>query len=165
MRRTITLVALAVTVMGCGMFRKAFGVTDESPAHTEPQTTSPFGEWVLATHPDSTAFAGATRVELQLNPRNFVITAMYPGRDPVVVTGEITYTDAGRLTFIPTRTTQGYGPRNGALAFAAGEPITLLASAAGGSLVFVPDAEAFVPSSVWHKKEQAKQAAPVRDST
>lgn len=165
MHKMIVPLALAALVSGCSFFQRAFGVTDESPAHTEPTTTSPWGEWVLATSPDSTAFAGASQVELQLSPRSFAITAIYPTRAPLVVTGDIAYTDAGRLTFIPARSTAEYGARGASLAFAAGEPITLLASAAGGSLVFAPDAQAFVPSSVWYRKDRAKAAGAVTDTT
>ena len=165
MQRITVVLALALMATGCGLFKRAFGVTDESAAHTEPTTTSPFGEWVLATPPDSTAFAGASSVELQLSPRAFAITATYPSRDPLVITGDVSYTDTGRLTFIPARSTAAYGTRGAALAFTPGEPITLLASAAGGSLVFSPDAAAFVPSSVWYRKDRARAAGAVSDTT
>ena len=56
--RKIALLIAMVAVAGCGGFKKTFGIKDAPPAHSEPKTTSIYGDWVLA-NIDSTAFAGA----------------------------------------------------------------------------------------------------------
>src|SRR5687767_12272711 len=63
MRRTVLALALLAAVSACSLFRKA-KLTDSTPAHTPAQNSTPFGEWVLFTDPNQTAFAGARRVEL-----------------------------------------------------------------------------------------------------
>ena len=52
--RKIALLIAMVAVAGCGGFKKTFGIKDAPPAHTEPKTTSIYGDWVLA-NIDSTA--------------------------------------------------------------------------------------------------------------
>ncbi|MGH7662960.1 MAG: hypothetical protein ACRENI_01485 [Gemmatimonadaceae bacterium] len=161
MRRTGVLILMAALAVAC----KSVAVTDEGPAHVEPASTSFWGDWVLATAPDSTAFVGASMVEMTLTPSAFLIRATYPAREPAVVSGQVTLTETGRLTFIPARTTAASGMRGAALAFVPGEPLTMLASAAGGTLVFAPDASTFVPSSVWNRRAQAAEAGRVPDTT
>ena len=170
MRRTRTAVAtraltmlssalLVVPLLGaCNFFNHAFKIEDEPPAHREPTTTSIYGDWVLATPSDSTAFAGASLVELNLAHSTFTITATYPHSATSVVRGTVGTTDDALLTLTPTTGTQGGG--RGALVLAAGQPVTVLASAAGNTMVFSPPGgvTAAEPSSVWHRKEAAKAA-------
>lgn len=157
MRRFAVLIAV-VAVAGCGGIKKTFGIKDAPPAHTLPKTTSIYGDWILA-NPDSTAFAGARTVELALHQSDFSITAMYPGRPTVSITGSAA-TGEGLLTLTPTTVSD---PSAVGGAFAVGRPIVVVASAAGSSLVFAPPPHgqgtaAIVPSSVWHKKSMAEAA-------
>ena len=157
MRKIALLIAVAA-VAGCGGFKKTFGIKDAPPAHTEPKTTSIYGDWILA-NIDSTAFAGARTVELALHQTDFSITAMYPGRPTVTVTGGAAASE-GLLTLTPTAVSD---PTAVGGAFVAGRPIVIVASAAGSSLVFAPPptgqgTAAIVPSSIWHKKAMAEAA-------
>lgn len=159
--RKIALLIAMVAIAGCGGFKKTFGIKDAPSAHSEPRTTSIFGDWILA-NPDSTAFAGARTVELALRPSTFTITAMYPGRPTFTVSGGVAQGD-GLLTMTPSGVTD---PSAVGGAFVSGRPIIVVASAAGGSLVFAPaphgqGTAAIVPSSVWHKKAQAEAAGAV----
>ena len=160
MRRT-TMAALAglTLLAGCGFVRKTVGLKSGEPGYSTPSSTSIYGDWVLGTAPDSTAFAGASSVELSLQPGNFVITASYPGQAPVVLRGSaVLAQEGGVLTLTPSSGGTAAG-RGGALVMAAGQPLTLIASAAGNTLVFQPPSERAVePSSVWHKKAKAQQA-------
>lgn len=163
MRRLAVLLAMCAVVAACGGLKRTFGIKDAPPAHREPRTTSIYGDWIL-TNPDSTAFAGARLVELSLQPTTFTIRAWYPTTsDVATVTGTAAFGD-GVLTLTPQGTVNG-GTQPGFAAFVVGRPIAVLASAAGGSLVFAPppssEGGAVVPSSVWHKKEQAKAAGQI----
>ncbi len=162
MRKYLTLVLAAATIAGCHHGVKLTG--SKSSAHKEPTTTSIFGNWVLATRSDSTAFAGASVVELQLQPGSFAITALYPNRAPVTVRGSATRTDEGLLVLTPDEHVQGLGT-SGALVMSAGQPISFQASAAGNTLVFAPPSEnTGQPSSVWYKKAAAKAAGQATES-
>ena len=157
MRKIAVLIAI-VAVTGCGGLKKTFGIKDAPPAHSEPKTTSIYGDWILA-NPDSTAFAGARTVELALHPSTFTMTAVYAGRPTLSVMGGVAE-GSGLLTLTPTTVSD---PTLAGGAFVAGRPITVVASAAGGSLVFAPPPNgqgtaAIVPSSIWHKKAQAEAA-------
>lgn len=160
MRRTIGALAGLLLLAGCGFFNKTLGLKSKSDGYVEPSTTSIYGDWVLAT-PDSTAFAGASQVDLKLQPGTFQITAAYGQSTPVVISGTAQIADDGTLTLVPTQgTAQG---SRGALVMVAGQPLSLLASAAGNTLVFKPPTErAIEPSSVWHKKAKAQQAGTVK---
>lgn len=164
MRRIIALVAIVATVAGCGGLKKTFGIKDAPPAHREPNTTSIYGNWVL-TNLDSTVFAGAKIVELALQPTTFTLTATYPSSQTVSVTGTAGYGD-GLLTLTPVTNSAGVGERLHGT-FVTGKPIVVVASAAGGSLVFAPPPTslqgsfAVVPTSVWNKKSQAERAGQV----
>ena len=162
MRRIAALLVLAVTVAGCGQIKRTFGIKDEPPAHREPKTTSIYGNWVLD-NVDSTAFAGAKVVELALQPTTFTITAWDQNDATTTVSGSVAYGE-GLLTLTPTGGS-GATPDRWGGAFVPGRPISITASAAGGSLVFAPPptngVPAVVPSSVWHKKDQAKAAVIV----
>lgn len=160
MRKVAILIAIAA-VAGCGGIKKTFGIKDAPPAHREPRTTSIYGDWVL-TSPDSTAFAGARLVELNLGQSTFTISATYPNRPTFRAMGGVSEGE-GVLTLTPTTVSD---PAAAGGSFVAGRPIIVVASAAGGSLVFAPPpagagTAAIVPSSIWHKKSQAEAAGTV----
>lgn len=163
MNRSLGLVLLASTLVACGTLKKTF--RDDTPAHREPGSTSIYGTWVLR-DPDSTAFAGANLVEMQLAPSTFTITATYPTGDPVVVRGTSALTGTGLVTFTPMEgmTSESAHWR---ISLSPGVPVTLLASAAGSTLVFAPAGQSEISgdnvatSSVWHRKEVAQQAGIV----
>ena len=159
MRRTVLALALLATLPACSLFRKA-KLTDSTPAHTPAQNSSPFGEWVLFTDPNQTAFAGARRVELSLTPSDFKMVAIYPAGDRVVITGPATITPSGLLTLMPqnaTAMTSGGRPP-----ILAGQTIQVLASAADNTMVFAPpEGMAPTPSSVWHRVDKAREAGQV----
>jgi hypothetical protein len=160
MRRTLGALAGLMLLAGCGFFQKTLGLKSTTPEYSEPTTTSIYGDWVLASAPDSTGFAGARLVQLSLQPGTFTITADYPTQQPIVLTGTAQLADGGQLTLVPSSATTT-GSR-GSLVMAAGQPLTLLASAAGNTLVFKPPTDrALEPSSVWHKKDKAKQAGSI----
>ena len=160
MRRTLGAFAGLMLLAGCGFFHKTLGLKSSTPEYASPSTTSIYGDWVLASAPDSTAFAGAREVRLALQPGTFTITADYPSQPALVVSGTASLADDGTLTLTPSA---GTAARQGALAMVAGQPLSLLASAAGNTLVFKPPTDrAMEPSSVWHKYEKAKQAGTVK---
>jgi hypothetical protein len=157
MRRTVLALALLASLPACSLFRKG-RLTDSSPAHTAAQTSSPFGQWVLSTNPNQTAFAGARRVELDLTPSSFRMVAFYPAGDQVVISGPASITPSGLLTLMPqSTTTMASGGRPPLLA---GQMIQVLASAADNTMVFAPpEGMAPTPSSVWHRLAKAREAA------
>ena len=161
MRKAILVIALAGGMAGCGFFRKTLGVGDSSPAHTPPTTTSIWGEWVLATPSDSTAFLGASQVVMRLDPAEFAITADYPTRSTVTVRGSVTVAEDGNLvTLLPQTGLETVG--SGGFAWRHGERVTVVASAAGNTLVFAPPRDNLArPSSVWHRKAAAQKAGTV----
>jgi hypothetical protein len=161
MRKAILVIALAGGLAGCGFFRKTLGVGDSSPAHTPPKSTSIWGDWILATAADSTAFVGASKVEMRLDPAEFAIIANYPTRPTVTVRGSVTMSeDGGLVTLLPQTGLDAVG--NGGFAWKQGERVTVVASAAGNTLVFAPPRDNIArPSSVWYKKEAAQKAGTV----
>ena len=165
MRKLIALIALTATATGCGMLRKTFGLKDSAPAHSSPTTTSVFGDWVLNA-PDSTAFVGANLVEMNLTPGSFRITASYPNASPVVITGTASLApEGGLLTLTPQSGATAAAGSGRMLMMRAGEPISLVTSAAGNTLVFAPPTrDAALPSSVWHRKRAAEAAGMVPTS-
>lgn len=156
MRRTVVALALLATLPACSLFRKA-KLTDSTPAHTPAQTSSPFGEWVLFTDPNQTAFAGARRVELSLTPSSFRMVAIYSAGDQVVVTGPASITPSGLLTLMPQSTTAMVS--GGRPPIVAGQTIQVLASAADNTMVFAsPERMNPTPTSVWHRVDKAREA-------
>ena len=154
----IAFALVAVAALG-GCRHGKLTLSEDPPAHREPTTTSIFGDWVLATPTDSTGFAGARMVEMRLDRTNFVLTATYPNSAATIVRGTVAAGDGGMLTLTPETSTSGT-PHRAALVLVAGQPITVLASAAGNTMVFstptgMTPAD---PSSVWHRKEAAKAA-------
>lgn len=165
MRRILSLLVLGVLVAGCRGVKRTFGLNDETPAHVSPKSTSIYGNWVLATPSDSTAFAGASLVELMLDQSAFSITATYPARSPVVVRGSASLTETGLLTLVPQSGMEGT-LATGALVMVQGQPHSWLASAAGNTLLFASPAGTDVdPSSVWHKRAAAKAAGTLPPAT
>ena len=158
MRRTVSLLVALAALTACSSFQRKIGLKDDAPAHVSPKTTSIYGTWVLET-PDSTAFAGASNVVLELNASDFIIRADYPTQGQVVVRGTARLApESGLLTFTPTEVDSRVGQR-GSMAMAKGQPYTLLATAAGNTLIFAsPNAAAAVPSSVWHAEDAAQAA-------
>ena len=161
MRKAIIAIALVAGLTGCSAFKRTLGVGDSSPAHTSPRTTSIWGEWVLGSSPDSTAFVGASTVLMRLDQSSFTITANYPTRPTVTVTGNVTVSaDGGLVTLEPRSGLEGTG--GGAFGWSPGERVTVVASAAGGTLLFAPPRDALArPTSVWHRREAAERAGIV----
>ena len=161
MRKPLLVIVLAGGLAGCGFFRKTLGVGDTAPAHTPPTTTSIWGDWVLATSPDSTAFVGASKVEMRLEQTSFTITANYPTRPVVTVRGAVTQTaDGGLVTLEPRSGLEGMNSGN--FGWSPGERVTVVASAAGNTLLFAPPRDNIArPSSVWHRREAAERAGTV----
>jgi hypothetical protein len=159
MRRTVLALALLASLPACSLFRKG-KLTDSTPAHRGAQNSTPFGDWVLFTDPNQTAFAGARRVELSLAPTSFRMVAEYPAGDRVIITGPASITPSGLLTLMPQSTTaMASGGRPPLLA---GQMIQVLASAADNTMVFAPpEGMAPTPSSVWHRIEKAREAGQV----
>ena len=163
MRKLIALVALTALGTGCGTLRKTFGLKDSSPAHREPTTTSVFGNWVLG-EPDSTAFVGAELVEMNLTPTTFVITARYPTGVPVIVSGAVSVApEGGLVTLTPNSGSTSSATSGRLMTMRVNEPVTLVATAAGNTLVFAPPTRdaAALPSSVWHRKHAAEAAGMI----
>jgi hypothetical protein len=161
MRKSLLVIVLAGGLAGCGFFRKTLGVGDTAPAHTPPRTTSIWGDWVLATSPDSTAFVGASKVEMRLDQTSFTITANYPTRPAVTVRGSVTQSaEGGLVTLEPQSGLEGMNSGN--FGWSPGERVTVVASAAGNTLLFAPPRDNIArPSSVWHRKEAAERAGTV----
>jgi hypothetical protein len=161
MRKALLVIVLAGGLAGCGFFRKTLGVGDTAPAHTPPTTTSIWGDWVLATAPDSTAFVGASKVELRLEQTSFTITASYPTRPTVTVRGSVAQSaEGGLVTLEPQSGLEGMNSGN--FGWSPGERVTVVASAAGNTLLFAPPRDNLArPSSVWHRREAAERAGTV----
>jgi hypothetical protein len=163
-RAAIIFVAAAGVLGGCRHGKLT--LSEDPPAHREPTTTSVYGDWVLATPTDSTGFAGARSVEMRLDRTSFVLTAAYPGSPAAVIRGTVAAGEGGILTLTPESGTGGT-PHSAALVLVAGQPITVLASAAGNTMVFsTPNGMSPAdPSSVWHRKEAAKAAGDLRPTS
>lgn len=148
---------------------RAIGVSDSDSGHREATSASIWGTWVLADREeaDPTAFAGAERVELELEPGRFAVTAFYPG-GPVAVRGTANMSEQGMLILTPAGEMAGdarsVSVQWRALAMEPGRPISLLVSAADDALVFARDDRALRPSSVWHRKAGAIRAGTVSDT-
>jgi hypothetical protein len=161
MKRIAALLALGTLVGGCGFMKRTFGRA-EGPAYREPNSTAVWGTWVLRT-PDSTAFVGASNVQLVLNPGTFTLVATYPNAPTVNISGVADLSDRGVLTLTPQSSVSSNAPMGRALRFSAGQPVSLLASASGNTLVFSPEHRNLdpTPSSVWNKFDAAKEAGLV----
>lgn len=155
MRKAVLMLAAVTALSACGMFKRG----GEPPAHKSPTSTSIYGTWVLASPVNQTAFAGATSVQMNLAETSFSILATYPGQPNSIVSGTVSAGEGGTVVLTPTTgsTNTTYAGRS--MALMPGQPISLIASAAGGSLVFKPPHETDpTPSSSWMKRSQAEQA-------
>jgi hypothetical protein len=152
-RQLATLALAATTALGaCTSLRRTLGLGGGGTG-----STSPYGHWVLATPIDSTAFAGATQVELVLAPGSFTLSAAYPNRPQLAVAGSAALADGGLLTLVPN---DGDAASVG---LPQGRPFTRMASAAGATLILAPpSASVPLPSSVWHRLDVARAAGLVR---
>lgn len=162
MRKMVALAALAAFLGGCGFLRHPLSGL-ESPGYTEPRSTAVWGDWVLASPPDSTSFVGASRVDLALSSGAFTLTASYPGAAPLVVTGAASLAEGGVLTLTPsTGVSEAHGAGL-AINFVPGRPISFLASASGNTMVFAPnDPQAGPrPTSIWNRRAAAEAAGLV----
>ena len=124
----------------------------------DAKSTSLFGQWVLATPIDSTAFAGASQVDLRIDPGSFTLMATYLGRAPLTVTGRAEIA-GGTLILTPAE-----GSADAAkLGFPAGQPFSRVATASGSTLVLAPPTSRIpVPSSVWYRLDAARVAGLAR---
>lgn len=125
----------------------------------EPASTSVFGHWVLSPPLDSTAFAGASQVELLLAPGSFTLSATYPARAPLTIEGRADLGENNRLTLVPASASGNAS----AVGFPVGQPFTRVATASGTTLVLAPpSARVPVPSSVWYRLDAARVAGIAR---
>lgn len=123
------------------------------------QSTSVYGHWVLATPVDSTAFTGATQVELVLSPGTFNLSATYPDRAPLAIDGRAELAPGGLLTLTPSPDDADVAR----IGIAPGQAFTRVASASGVTLLLAPpNATVPLPSSVWHRIDAARAAGTVR---
>jgi hypothetical protein len=140
---------------------------DSAPAYREPQTTSIFGEWVLSESPNATAFRGAQLVALSLAPTTFRITIHYPSEaTPLVITGNVAREgQSGLLTLTPSSISEagtGMAARND---LHVGSPLSVVASAAGNTMVFANPYRTTSPSSIWARREAAAAAGIIDTAT
>ena len=162
MRKMIVLFAMGTVLTACGFFKRG----GEPPAHRSPNTTSIYGDWVLSSPVDSTAFAGASTVELNLSETRFTINATYPGRTTQRITGSVATGEGGILTLIPESGSTDASMARRSMSLVPGQPISLIASAAGSSLLFKPPHETDpTPSSVWAKRSMAEAAGKIGKDT
>jgi len=149
----LTLVLGAATT-SCSTLQRSLGLGGNSGS----RSTSVYGNWVLATPIDSTSFAGATQIELTLAPGSFNLSAAYPNRAPLTITGRADLANGGTLTLTPVT-----GLDATAVGFPVGQPFTRVASASGSTLVLAaPTSAITVPSSVWYRLETARVAGLAR---
>ncbi len=157
--------ALAAAVAGCSRFSRGGQVTDTAPAHAGAQSANIFGDWILGSSPDSTAFVGARVVQMGLSPSRFTIIANYAAGEPWVVTGMVAVSeDGGMIRLTPETNNRTYsGVVNAPLR--PNMPFELLVSAADNSMVFAPPPNGALdlgrPSSVWHRRDAAMAAGLV----
>lgn len=158
MRQIVSLTLLLAGTAACSTAQRGASAGDANASSGSP-TTSVLGHWVLATPIDSTPFAGASQVDLVLTQASFELTATYPGRAPLTLTGSADVGAGGLLTLVPA-------PSNTAastIGLAPGQPYTRVASAAGSTLVLAsPGSRVPVPSSVWYRLDAARLAGLAR---
>lgn len=145
--------ALGASVASCSTLQRSIGLGGH-----RSRSTSVYGRWVLATPIDSTSFAGATQVDLTLEPGSFNLVATYPDRAPLTVTGRAELANGSTLTLTPAGGTDAT-----AIGFPAGQPFSRVASASGSTLVLAaPTSAVPLPSSVWYRLEAARLAGLAR---
>jgi hypothetical protein len=158
--RTILALTLALaTVSSCRTVQRSLGLANGG----DSGSTSVYGHWVLASPIDSTAFAGATQVELVLAPGSFNLSAAYPDRSPLALTGRAEVADGGLLTLVPASGASSGASDGAVIGFPAGQPFTRMASASGATLVLAPPSSRVpLPSSVWYRLGAARVAGVAR---
>lgn len=98
-----------------------------------------YGNWVMNSDPDSTVFAGASHVELQLTPGHFRLVALYPGQQPLALEGPADVQPAGGvITLMPEAYLRGGTRLPERPAFVPPGAIRLVASAVGDMMVVGP---------------------------
>jgi hypothetical protein len=158
MRHIVSLTLLLAGPAACSTAQRGAAVGDAGASSGSP-TTSVLGHWVLATPIDSTPFAGASQVDLVLTQGSFELTAAYPSRAPLTLSGSAAVGAGGLLTLVPAPSATGAS----AIGLAPGQPYTRVASAAGSTLVLAsPGSRVPVPSSVWYRLDAARVAGLAR---
>lgn len=157
MRQIVSLTLFVAGTAACSTAQRAS--VGDAGASSGSATTSVLGHWVLATPIDSTPFAGASQVDLVLTQGSFELTATYPSRAPLTLSGSADVGAGGLLTLVPAPSATGAS----AIGLAPGQPYTRVASAAGSTLVLAsPGSRVPVPSSVWYRLDAARVAGLAR---
>src|SRR3954454_1729233 len=117
MRQIVSLTLLFAGMAACSTAQRGASAGDVG-ANSGSPTTSVLGHWVLATPVDSTPFAGASQVDLILTQGTFELTAKYPNRDPLTVSGSAQVGIGGALTLVPASSGTGAS----AIGLAPGQP-------------------------------------------
>ena len=157
-KRTIVLLAFIALVSACNTQRRG-QLQERNPAHTPAQSARIFGDWILATSSDSTAFVGARIVELRLSPGSFALTAHYAGQPSLMITGEAFADPSGGPLTLTPRTNSRQQSGSTAPVMPVGIPVSVIATAADNSMLFASSGgESIRPTSVWHRKAAAKAA-------
>ncbi|MEP6690153.1 MAG: hypothetical protein ABJD07_03295 [Gemmatimonadaceae bacterium] len=152
--RTRLAVAVTMTIAlaeaGCRSAQESGPITP-GVGITNP-VTNLYGEWLLDTNPDSTGFVGAKRVEMTLKPGAFSISAVYPdGGAPLTISGDAArMSDSLRLTLVPRTISASTGGLSHPSPFTVNDTVTVVASAAGRTMVF-SQPQSTSPTSVWHR--------------
>lgn len=154
MRTLLGLTLALATTMSCAAVQRSLGL-----GRGGSRTTTVLGHWVLATPIDSSAFAGASQVDLVLEQGSFSLTATYPNRPPLAISGRAELAEGNTLTLIPS----AQSPEATTIGFLAGQPFTRVATASGSSLVLAPPTSHVpVPTSVWYRLDAARLAGLAR---
>ena len=156
--RTLMLLAIIALSGACNSQRRG-RLEERNPAHTPAQSARIFGDWILATSSDSTAFVGARIVELNLSPGRFAIKAHYTALPPLLISGEA-FADpsGGPLTMTPRTNSRAQSGATDVVR-PIGIPVSVIATAADNSMLFADSrGESIQPTSVWHRKAAAKAA-------
>ncbi len=163
MYRRVILLAIVVLASACGSQRRG-RLQERNPAHTPAQSASIFGDWILATSSDSTAFVGARIVELKLSPGKFALTAHYTAQQPLVIAGDAFADPSGGPLTLTPRTNSRAQSGSTDLVMPVGTPVSVIATAADNSMLFANSrGESIQPTSVWHRKAAAKAAGQTVD--
>ncbi|MDQ6886627.1 MAG: hypothetical protein M3068_04970 [Gemmatimonadota bacterium] len=163
-RRLLCVPLMAVTLAACSQARRQ-KLEDISPPMQRARTFTVIGNWVLATPPDSTAFAGAQNVLLSLTSTSFILTANYPGKPPFIISGDAdAKPEGGLITLTPRQTIQDGRVVDPNPEFIAGRPVTVIATAAGPSMVFAHQDNPKLPTSIWARPAEAEAAGIIKSA-
>ncbi len=158
MYRIVKLLAIVALASACGGQRRG-RLQERNPAHTPAQSASIYGDWILATSSDSTAFVGARIVELNLSPGRFALTAHYTAQQPLVIAGDAFADPSGGPLTLTPRTNSRAQSGSSDPVMPVGTPVSVIATAADNSMLFADSrGESIRPTSVWHRKAAAKAA-------